>query len=281
MFRSLLLVGLILFLIAITSFAATTAEKPTDKVYIVGIVPQFDSRQLFGVWRPILDAVEQRTGLRFKIRGAPSIPAFEKEFAEGVFDFAYMNPYHMVVAHNRQQYLPLVRDHSKPLYGILVVQKGSPITQVEELDGKTVAFPSPNALGASLLMRVELKESHGINVKPRYVMTHSSVYLNVALGETQAGGGVQNTLHQQPQKIQDKLRILYETRRLPPHPFTAHPRVPEEIRQKVQQALLEIGQSGRAKALLAMVPMAKIGPASLDDYRPLEDLDLDAYYEEE
>ena len=277
MFRYHLLAGLILLLTAITSFAAAP-EKPVDDAYTVGIVPQFDSRQLFRIWRPILDAVAQHTGLRFKIRGAPSIPAFEKEFAEGAFDFAYMNPYHMLVAHNRQRYLPLVRDHSKLLYGILVVQNDSPITQVKGLDSKTVAFPAPNALGASLLMRAELKELHGINVNPRYVRTHSSVYLNVALGETPAGGGVQNTLNQEPQQIRDKLRVIYETRRVPPHPFTAHPRVPEEIQQKVQQALLEIGQSERGKALLARVPMPKIGPASLDDYRPLGDLGLDAYY---
>ncbi len=277
MYRRHLIAGLSLLLSAI----ASTTLAIADDIYTVGIVPQFDSRQLFRVWRPILDAVSARTGLHFRIRGAPSIPAFEKEFLKGTFDFAYMNPYHMLLAHNRQQYVPLVRDHGSPLYGVLVVQKNSTINHVQELAGKTVVFPAPNALGASLLMRAELTELHGTNIKPRYVKTHSSVYLNVALGEAPAGGGVQHTWHQQPPQIRDSLRILYETRRIPPHPFAAHPRVPEEVQQKIKRALLDIGHSEEGRALLAKVPIPKIGPASLEDYHQLGDLGLDSYYVEE
>ncbi len=282
MYRRHLIAGLSLLLSAIASTSLAIASKPhTDDIYTVGIVPQFDSRQLFRVWRPILDAVSERTGLRFRIRGAPSIPEFEKEFLNGTFDFAYMNPYHMLLAHNQQQYVPLVRDHGSPLYGVLIVQKNSAINHVQELAGKTVVFPAPNALGASLLMRAELTELYGTNIKPRYVRTHSSVYLNVALAEAAAGGGVQHTWHQQPQQIQDSLRVLYETRRIPPHPFAAHPSVPEVIQQKIKQALLDIGHSEQGRALLAKIPITKIGPASLEDYQPLGDLGLDNYYMEE
>ncbi len=282
MYRRHLVAGLSLLLTAITSTGLAVAPEPhADDAYTVGIVPQFDSRQLFSVWRPILDAVSERTGLRFRIRGAPSIPEFEKEFLKGAFDFAYMNPYHMLLAHNQQHYIPLVRDHSSPLYGILVVQNDSPINHVQELEGKTVVFPAPNALAASLLMRAELTDLHGVNIQPRYVKTHSSVYLNVALGEAPAGGGVNNTWHQQPQQIRDGLRILYETRRVPPHPFVTHPRIPEEIQQKIKRALLDIGHSEEGGALLAKVPIPKIGPASLEDYHLLGDLGLDSYYVEE
>jgi len=92
----------------------------TDKVYTVGVVPQFETRRLHGIWRPILEQLENDTGLKFKLRGSPTIPAFEKEFLAAKFDFAYMDPYHLVWSHETVGYVPLVRDHGKNLKQISV-----------------------------------------------------------------------------------------------------------------------------------------------------------------
>lgn len=90
------------------------------------------------------------------------------------------------------------RDNGHSLVGIIVVKKDSPVQSASELDGKTVAFPSPNALGATLLPRAEFDREFNIKVNELYVKSHSSVYLNVLLGKTAAGGGVQKTLSLQP-----------------------------------------------------------------------------------
>jgi phosphonate transport system substrate-binding protein len=222
--------------------------------------------------------LEQRTGLTFKLVGSPKIPVFEQKYEEGAYDFAYMNPYHLLVAHDCQGYLPLVRDGGRMLKGILVVAKESPIQSVQELAGKRVAFPSPNALGASLLMRAELAKLQGVEVIPHYVQTHSSVYLHVALGQTAAGGGVAATLNSQKPEVREKLRILYETRPINPHPVSVHPRVPAADREKVQRALLEMAQTEKGAALLAKIPMRKAVAASLEDYTPMSAWGLEAFY---
>jgi phosphonate transport system substrate-binding protein len=257
----------------------TTAEPPTT--YLFGVVPQFSATQIVATWRPILDALEAATGRQFRLAGSDSIPAFEEEFAAGRFDFVYMNPYHFVHAERSQGYQPLVRDVGSMLYGIIVVRKDSPIQSVEELQHKRVAFPAPNALGASLLPRAELQRRYGIEIEPRYVRSHSSVYLNVALGKTDAGGGVQKTLEQQPQPVQDALRVLHRTQEIVPHPVAVHPRVPRQIRDQVAAALLTLGNSAQGRELLAAVPIEQIGPASAEDYRPLLALDLETFYVEE
>ncbi len=73
------------------AISTTAYADKSDKVYVMGIVPQFEARRLHNIWRPILDTLEQKTGYKFKIRGSSTIPEFEKELAEGKFDFAYMN----------------------------------------------------------------------------------------------------------------------------------------------------------------------------------------------
>ncbi len=252
---------------------------PADSVmYSFGVVPQFEQRKLFRIWRPILDELEHRTGLTFKLVGSPKIPVFEQKYIEGAYDFAYMNPYHLLKANDSQGYLPLVRDGGRVLKGILVVAKDSPIQSVQELAGKRIAFPAPNALGASLLMRADLAKLHGVEILPHYVQTHSSVYLHVALKLVTAGGGVASTLDSQKPEIRQKLRILYQTRPMIPHPVSVHPRVPETDREKVRQALLAMAQTEPGSALLAKIPMRKAIAASLEDYMPMAAWGLDEFY---
>ena len=245
-----------------------------------GVVPQYDQRQLFGIWMPIVDELQKRTGLSFELVSEPKIPAFEKRFQAGEYDFAYMNPYHVLKARASQGYVPLVRDRA-PLRGILVVRKDSAVQKPSDLDNKTVAFPSPNALGASLLMRADLVRGHGISITPLYVKTHDSVYLHVAKGLADAGGGVQKTLQEQEPAVRDALRILYTTRDMPSHPVAAHPRVPKADREKVRKALLEMAETKEGQELLAKVPLKQAVAASPEDYAEMLAWGLEAFWVEE
>ncbi len=243
--------------------------------FTVGVVPQFDIATLHKIWSPILRTLEEKTGHTFKLTGAPNIPLFEKAFAQGEYDFAYMNPYHYTIAN---QYTPIVRDHGRQLYGILVVHKDSEITSPDGLEGSTIAFPAPNALGASLMIRAELAERYKVNFTPKFVNTHSSVFLNTALHQTTAGGGVQKTFNQQPEEVKQQLRVLVKTPSVSPHPLTANKRLSPKVISDVQQALLEMGSDINQAAMLANVPFKKIGAATGSDYDQIRNLNLNTYY---
>ena len=124
------------------------------------------------------------------------------------------------------------------------------------------------------MIRAALRDKFKIDFNPIYVKTHSSVYLNVILNQAAAGGGVQKTLKQQRPIIQSKLKVLYETEKIVPHPLAAHPRVPKKIRDLITTAFLKLGQSQRGIKLLARIPIRKIGKASLNDYKPLAKMAL-------
>lgn len=266
-------------MIAACSFTGWAVDAArAEQKYVFGVVPQFEQRKLYAIWKPIIDDLERRTGLSFKLVTTLKIQDFEKEFIQGDFDFVYMNPYHILKAIPAQGYIPLVRDKA-PLRGVLVVRKDGPIRTVAELNGKVVAFPSPNAISAALLMRADLERLYHIKVTPLYVKTHSSVYLHVVKDLTEAGGGVQKTLQEQSPEIRDALRILYTTRPVPSHPVAAHPRVPKEHREKVRRALLNMGADPEGKELLSRIPMKEITAASMDDYKEMQKWGLDAYWD--
>ena len=255
------------------------ARASEDVIYTFGVVPQFDTRQTLLVWGPLITELEKRTGLKFRLKGSSSIPTFESSFMDGGFDFAYMNPYQVLKANTSQGYIPLVRDIERTLHGVLVVRNDSPIHEVKDLEGRRVAFPSPNALGASLVIRADLKKMYATSVVPVYVQSHTSVYLNVVMGEVEAGGGVQKTLAKQPASISDNLRIIYKTRDITPHPITAHSRVPVKVRESVRQAFLALGETSEGRALLSAIPIEVIGKTSINDYLSMSEWGLDEFYQ--
>ena len=255
------------------------ATADNNKVYSVGIVPQFETRRLHRIWRPLLDKLEEETGFKLVIKGSSSIPEFEKQLIAGEFDFAYMNPYHLIWSNENQNYIPLVRDHSRKLHGVLVVRKDSDLNEINKLDGKTLVFPAPNALGASLMMRAELKTLHNISFTPRYVKNHDSVYFNVILKQAAAGGGVQKTLNKQKPEIKDKLRVLYRTKKVSPHPFAAHGRVLKSDVEKVKAAFINMSNTEEGNKLLRKIPINKIGQATISDYSDLSNMGLDKFRE--
>jgi len=266
----------LLLLCSLLTISPVFAEA--GKFYTIGIVPQFEAKKLRKIWKPILAELEQSTGHQFKLRGAANIPEFEKQFLAGEFDFAYMNPFHVLIANESQGYIPLVRDNGKKLSGILTIRKDSKIQSIQDLNNKVIAFPSANALGASLQLRAELHDLFNINIKPSYVKTHDSVYLNVLLKQVSAGGGVQKTLNRQKPNIKNALKVIHRTSPVAPHPFVVHPRVDKTVYHKVKNALLKLGTTVSGKKILAKIPVKKIGPASMNDYTPLKKMNLKRFY---
>lgn len=241
------------------------------------VVPQFPPEQIFRDWTPVLNEVSRLTGLPIQLKTYASIPEFETAFLKGEPDFAYMNPYHVVMAKKAAGYLPLLRDDASRLTGILVVRKDSAITRLDQLQGATLAFPSPNAFGASLYMRALLTEDEKIKFTPAYVTTHSNVFRNVVIGRAQAGGAIRQTLEQETPELQAQLRVLYETPSAYSHPVAVHPRVSPQARAALQQAFLKLGANPAFAAQLKAIQMPTPVKADFKEYAPLEKLGLERF----
>ncbi len=276
-----ILLRTILFALLLTPLAGLLpriAQAADEQIYTIGVVPQFEQRKLYATWKPIVDELETRTGLKFNLVTTLKIQDFEKAIARGEFDFIYVNPYHVLQVHDAQGYIPLVADKT-PLRGILVVHKGGPIEKPEDLNGKTVAFPSPNALGASLLVRADLENIFHVSITPLYVTTHSSVYLHVAKDMAAAGGGVEKTLMEQDPSVRDELRVIYTTRACPSHPLAAHPRVAKKVREQVRMSLLSLNKAETTREMLKKIPATELIPVGYNDYAIMRKWELEKYWQ--
>ena len=267
--------GVLLALLTLAAHAqpATDAAHPLT----LAVVPQFTAVQIHKDWTPFIERVSRDSGVALTLKIYQSIPKFEADLVKGVPDFAFMNPYHEVMARRAAGYQPLVRD-SKPLTGVLLVRRDSPLRTVKDLAGGKLAFPAPNAFGASLYMRALLAEQEGVKVEPVYVKTHSNVFRQVIVGQAVAGGTVNSALQREPDAVIEQLRVLFETPATAAHPLAAHPRITEAQRKAVTQAILKLRDDPTAAPLLQAVQMPV--PVAADyarDYRPLERLKLEKY----
>lgn len=275
--RKRLLTALLIGLGVNAAQASCLGDPKAPRTQEVHVVPQQTPGVTLENWAPLLEQLGRQTGLCFELRIAATIPAFESALLAGQPDFAFVNPYHAVMARKAQGYLPLVVDKQEKLSGLLMVRADSPIRSIGELDGKTIAFPAPNAFGASLLLRSQLARQ-GLRIEPRYVKTHGNAYRAVILGDVVAGGGVNNTLKRESAAVRAQLRVLYETPGYAPHPFVAHPRVAPRLRETVVQAFLRLHEHEQGRRLLDAIQIPS--PMRADygrDFAPLESLQIEQF----
>ncbi len=244
-----------------------------EKTYTFGIVPQQSTSKLVQSWTPILNHISRSSGYTLVFKTAKNITNFERNLSTGAYDFAYMNPYHYTVFHESAGYDAILKASNKHIQGIIVVRKDSPYKKLEDLAGLHIAFPSPNAFAASMLTQAELHKRN-ITYIPRYVSSHDAVYQKISQHRFPAGGGVMRTLRVVESKIADQLRILWSTPEYTPHAIAAHKRVPDETRQRIQQAFIEISSSETGRALLRRIDFKGLMKASDQDWNDVRNLNL-------
>ena len=237
----------------------------------LGVVPQQSASKLAAQWGPLLRIAGERAGVDLVFKTATDIPQFEERCRDGVYDFAYMNPYHYTVFHE-VGYEAIAKRAGSQIKGILVKKRGGPAAALADLDGEVIAFPAPRAFAATLLTKAGLRGA-GVAFTPKYVQSHDSVYMNVARGKVVAGGGIIRTLKSVDADIREQLDILWETPGYTPHAFAAHRRVAPEIRRAVTEALISLAEDEEGRAQLTPLKISAIESAAdsdRDDVRELK-----------
>lgn len=275
--RQIAVAAVLAFGALISAQAACLGHAEPEQRFGFEVVPQFPASKIYATWAPVLERVGQAARVCFELKIAPSIPDFEIQLLQGRPEWAYANPYHAVLAHQRQRYVPVLANGQEMLSGILTVPRQSPIQRLDQLRGQKVAFPAPNAFAASLLIRAELARQQ-VEITPVFVKTHSNVYRSVIAGDAAAGGGVNQTLQSEPAAVQAELRVLFESPGYTPHPVLAHPSVPAALRQRVEAAFLALGQDAAGQALLEGVNLEQPKRVTYaQHYKPLESLKLEKF----
>lgn len=263
-----------MFFIAVSCLAITLWAQ--DLTF--GVVPQQSPLVLSKKWIPITKELSRLTGHDINFRTESSITLFEKALYSGKYDIAYMNPYHYVVAHKKNNYKALVRA-KKNIQGIVVSTKEKSFEDISNKKKERFLFPAPNAFAATLLIKYEFKKNFNINIDKQftvhYVNSHDSVYKGVARKIGSYGGGIIRTFKNlSDAESKNKLHIIHRSNMYPSHPIAFHQNISLNTQEKITKAILNLPVS-----LLQKLNIKQFIPTDNQEYDIVKNLavELDMY----
>ena len=260
-----------------TSANAPVSSVPSPQPVIsltFGIVPQQSASKLAGLWIPIMEHVGKEAGVKLEFKTAPDIPEFEKRCRDGIYQIAYMNPFHYTEFHKAPGYIAVAKQKGKKIQGILVAKKEYVVDKdFKVLSGETLAFPAPDAFAATKLPTADL-ENKNIEFGRKYVNSHDSVYRAVAQGLYPAGGGIIRTFRNVAEDVSSQLKIIHRTKQYTPHAFAIHPSVDPGTRSRIADALINLEATARGRELLNSIKFDGIETAKNEDWEDVRKIDL-------
>lgn len=123
-------------LLALSAPAAATKNTPL----ILAVIPSAPPVATHTLWTPLVEILARETGQDFQLKVYEKMADFERDIiSPEAPDFIFANSLQIVVAHQAQGYLPLVRG-GEPVRVEIFVRRDAPIKAVEDLAGKRIAF---------------------------------------------------------------------------------------------------------------------------------------------
>ncbi|KXJ39869.1 MAG: hypothetical protein AXA67_12505 [Methylothermaceae bacteria B42] len=238
--------------------------------------PKEDARQ----YLPLLNYLERTTRLEFTLHFSPSAHQLIDDLTRGKIHFAVIGAgSYLVARHNRASIRPLVRGvNAKGDAGyraVIVVLPGSALKNLRDLKGKRFVFGSRTSTQGYWIPRIMLYKA-GLRLQDlgSYIFagSHQGCVEKVMAALADACG-MQDTLALRLIAA-GRVRPLAISELYPSSGIFSHRSVPEDIRQKVRQALIDFDPRGKDKPGLyhweaTEMPKGFVA-ASEKDYRPLQ-----------
>ncbi len=210
--------------------------------------PSVDADTIATNSREFIRFLEQETG-DYYVTGIPtSYIAVVEAFGSGRADIGAMNSFGYLMAHERygaRAHLKMIRHGVDYYQGQIVVRYDSGIESLQDLAGKRFAFTDP-ASTSGYFFPLKMLRDAGVRLgNETFAMKHDSVITMVYQGQVDAGSAYysapaadgsirdarQRVLTQFPD-VEQQVRILAITEKIPNDPFVFRKDMPEEVRDR-------------------------------------------------
>jgi phosphonate transport system substrate-binding protein len=204
-------------------------------------------------YRPIFDAVSQRTGLDFELRVAQSYGAVVEAMCTGASDIAFVGPVTYLQASGRgcaELLAVAVKDGQSVYYSGLFARAGSPIDGVADLRGKRVAFGDVNSTSSFLFPLTMLMDAGLDPAKDlaavRLAGSHSSSLAALLHGEVDAAAlsfdSYEKAVRESVPGVRD-VRVIARSDPIPYPPLIVNSRLPAQTRERLKVAFETIASA--------------------------------------
>lgn len=224
--------GVVVAAVMALGSTARAAEEP----YTFNVLNQRSVALTAQYWNPILSYVSKKSGVPLELRLAKTTKEANALAEQGHYHFLYTNHF-FTPDRDRLGFRVIARPAGPGIRGQIVVPHDSPIKSLSELNGKDVAFASPDAFAAYWLPMDALLKSK-VNVKVNFTSNQEAGLAQLKVG-TVAAAGVNDTVIQRYARREGfEYRLLWNSELYNDLCIMASPKVPPAKMQAVKDAFV-------------------------------------------
>lgn len=238
--------------------ACATDAGPAQPALRVMLIPA-DGGTATGTladFAPLFRAVGEQTGLEFDLRVGESYSAVVEAMKAGLVDIAWMGPVSYVQAREAgaaELLAVSVLDGESVYYAAIFVPKDSPVTTIEQLRGRSVAFGDVNS-GSSFTYQVAMMLEQGLDPARdlgaiRLTGSHAASLSALAEGRVDAAClSFESYLRALDSGVidADAFRVLARSEPIPNPPMALHTGLPEPLKQTLREAFGRLHETAAA-----------------------------------
>lgn len=239
--------------------------------------PLHNPQKLVTAYQPLIDLLNQKqTGVRFEVEASRDYASYEAKLGERAPEFALPNPWQTTQAIKNGYRVIAMAGSASDFKGIFLVRKDSDIKKLSDLVGKSISYPAPTALAASMMPQLYL-QNHGINVvtetKSKYVGSQESSIMNVYLKDTAVGvtwPPPWRAFQKEHPAEAAQLMVAWETEALINNAVIARDDMPAPLVDIVKHTLFSLHKTPEGQRILAGMETDQFLPATNADYKVVD-----------
>ncbi|MGC9457989.1 MAG: phosphonate ABC transporter substrate-binding protein [Halothiobacillaceae bacterium] len=260
------------------SLAAPVAQAEIT----MGLIPAESAEEMVRKFEPMRAYLEQQLGESVKVYTATDYTGVIEAMRRKRIDVAWFGPLSYVVAQREAGAEPFAAgvrkgSDSHSYVGILTTRCDSGIENLEDLEGKTMAFVSPSSTSGGLVPTYMVVSQTGQQPEEyfsrlTYAGSHDAGQLALKNGSVDAAATNDITYERMVKKGQisrDEICIIRESDPIPGSPLTYRGDLSEDKKAKIREAILNAHKDIEVSGYGALSHYEAVTPA---DYQPVRDM---------
>jgi phosphonate transport system substrate-binding protein len=254
---------MLLALVGIIALAGCSSEAELgteDNPIIMSFVPSGDTQEILASGEEIADMISEKTDLIIHANVGTDFAAVREAMGAEKAHIGWLNTFNYVLANEKYGVdvgLVTERFGATTYKGQINVRADSGIESLEDLKGKVMCWVDPNSTSGYIIPRIMLK-ANGIDPDTDFAQTieagsHNNVITQVYNGDCDAGASyddARSSVEEDLPDVKEEVVILATTTDIPNDSVSFIKDFPEEKREAIVTALLEIAQSEEGQQAL-------------------------------
>ncbi|CAK0761543.1 phosphonate transport system substrate-binding protein [Azospirillaceae bacterium] len=247
-------------------------------VYIFGIHPLHNPQRLNAMYQPLIHHLNvSLSNGRLELEASRNYNAFDDRLRARHYHFALANPGQALNATEANYRIVGKLGDDDDFRGVILVRNESDIRKIEDLRGKTLAYPASSAMASTMMPQMFL-QMNGLDVhkdiKTVYVGSIESTIMSVYRGDSAAAGvwlSAWRLFSREQSEIAGQLVARWRTLPLINYAVIARDDVPETVVRQVMDMLVSLKDAPEGINILKKIGVSHFERADISTYQPIRE----------